>query len=76
MDPRTVGFTAGLRLVPQPLVQARSPARPAVDGALEPRERPSPADDARVGAAVFASDDAKEGPRAFAEKRKPEFRGR
>ncbi len=34
------------------------------------------ADDARVGAAVFASDDAKEGPRAFSEKRKPEFTGR
>ena len=27
------------------------------------------ADDAKVGAAVFASDDAKEGPRAFLEKR-------
>src|SRR6476619_3278332 len=33
-------------------------------------------DDAAVGAAVFASDDAKEGPRAFAEKRTPNFQGR
>jgi enoyl-CoA hydratase len=33
------------------------------------------ADDASVGAAVFASDDAREGPRAFAEKRRPEFTG-
>src|SRR3954463_5524304 len=32
-------------------------------------------DDARVGAAVFSSQDAKEGPRAFAEKRPAEFRG-
>jgi enoyl-CoA hydratase len=32
-------------------------------------------DDAAVGAKVFASDDAKEGPRAFAEKRKPQFTG-
>jgi enoyl-CoA hydratase len=34
------------------------------------------ADDARVGAAVFASADAKEGPRAFSEKRAPNFQGR
>ncbi len=33
------------------------------------------ADDARVGAAVFASDDAKEGPRAFMERRAPNFSG-
>jgi enoyl-CoA hydratase len=32
--------------------------------------------DARVGAPVFSSDDAKEGPRAFAEKRTPSFTGR
>ena len=31
--------------------------------------------DAEVGGRVFASKDAKEGPRAFAEKRKAEFRG-
>ena len=33
------------------------------------------ADDARVGAAVFSSDDAKEGPRAFLEKRPADFTG-
>src|SRR3954470_17585624 len=32
-------------------------------------------DDAVVGAKVFASNDAKEGPRAFSEKRKPDFTG-
>ena len=34
------------------------------------------ADDARIGAAVFSSQDAKEGPRAFAEKRPAVFEGR
>jgi enoyl-CoA hydratase len=32
--------------------------------------------DAEVGVGVFKSDDAKEGPRAFKEKRKPNFRGK
>jgi len=32
--------------------------------------------EAKLGMAVFASEDAREGPRAFADKRKPEFRGR
>jgi enoyl-CoA hydratase len=30
--------------------------------------------EAKIGAAVFASEDAREGPRAFTEKRRPEFR--
>ncbi len=32
--------------------------------------------DTQLGIQVFLSDDAKEGPRAFKEKRKPEFKGR
>jgi enoyl-CoA hydratase len=32
--------------------------------------------EAKIGMEVFRSEDAKEGPRAFAEKRKPRFRDR
>jgi len=32
--------------------------------------------ESRIGMAVFASEDAKEGPRAFTEKRRPDFRDR
>jgi enoyl-CoA hydratase len=32
--------------------------------------------DAEIGAPVFSSEDAKEGPRAFADKRRPRFSGR
>jgi enoyl-CoA hydratase len=32
--------------------------------------------DTQIGIKVFLSDDAKEGPRAFAEKRKPNFQNR
>ena len=34
------------------------------------------ADDAKTGIGVFASQDAKEGPKAFAEKRKPDWQGK
>ena len=56
------------------------PGRRARDPAHAMRETEGMAEndafaiEAKIGAAVFASDDAREGPRAFTEKRRPQFR--